>query len=155
MWRFDIESALKWMIPEFSFCVLSTRTLTLYRSISHDVAVYCLVVVVLVGFPSSSVSKASAWNTGDPGLIPGAGRSSGKENDNPLQYSCLENFLVDYSPWGHKELYTTEGLTHTHTHTHTHTVVMRVVQSCPTLCEPMNYSPPGSSVPGILQARIL
>ena len=36
------------------------RTLTLYMSISHDVAVYCLVVVVLVGFPSSSVSKASA-----------------------------------------------------------------------------------------------
>ena len=30
-----------------------------------------------------------------------------------------------------------------------------VAQSCPTLCNPMNYSPPGSSVHGILQARIL
>ena len=29
------------------------------------------------------------------------------------------------------------------------------LQSCPTLCDPMNYSPPGSSVCGILQARIL
>ena len=29
------------------------------------------------------------------------------------------------------------------------------LQSCPTLCEPMDYSPPGSSVPGILQERIL
>ena len=29
------------------------------------------------------------------------------------------------------------------------------LQSCPTLCDPMDYSPPGSSVPGILQARIL
>ena len=29
------------------------------------------------------------------------------------------------------------------------------LQSCPTLCDPMNYGPPGSSVHGILQARIL
>ena len=31
----------------------------------------------------------------------------------------------------------------------------KLLQSCPTLCSPMNCSPPGSSVPGILQARIL
>ena len=30
-----------------------------------------------------------------------------------------------------------------------------VTQSCPTFCDPMDYSPPGSSVRGILQARIL
>ena len=30
-----------------------------------------------------------------------------------------------------------------------------VAQSCPTLCDPMDCSPPGSSVPGILQARVL
>ena len=30
-----------------------------------------------------------------------------------------------------------------------------IAQSCPTLCDPMGYSPPGSSVHGILQARIL
>jgi len=35
--------------------------------------------------------KASAYNVGDLGLIPGSGRFSGEENDNPLQYSCLEN----------------------------------------------------------------
>ena len=29
------------------------------------------------------------------------------------------------------------------------------IQSCPTLCDPIDGSPPGSSVPGILQARIL
>ena len=29
------------------------------------------------------------------------------------------------------------------------------LQSCPTLCDPLDYSPPGSSVHGILQARIL
>ena len=35
--------------------------------------------------------KASAWNTGDLGSIPGLGRSPGEGNGNPLQYSCLEN----------------------------------------------------------------
>ena len=30
-------------------------------------------------------------NAGDEGSIPGLGRSPGKENDNPPQYSCLEN----------------------------------------------------------------
>ena len=30
-----------------------------------------------------------------------------------------------------------------------------IVQSCPTLCDPMDWGPPGSSVHGILQARIL
>ena len=34
-------------------------------------------------------------------------------------------------------------------------VKVLVTQSCPTLCDPMDYSPPGSSVHGILQARIL
>ena len=29
------------------------------------------------------------------------------------------------------------------------------LQSCPTLCDPIDSSPPGSSIPGILQARIL
>ena len=37
-----------------------------------------------------------------------------------------------------------------------HTCVhAKSLQSCPTLCNPMNYRPPVSSVPGILQARIL
>ena len=45
----------------------------------------------LWGFPGGSEVKASAWNAGDPGLIPGSGRSPGEGNGNPLQYSCLEN----------------------------------------------------------------
>ena len=32
-------------------------------------------------------------NSGDPGLVPGSGRSSGEGNGNPLQYSCLENSM--------------------------------------------------------------
>ena len=35
--------------------------------------------------------KASAWNAGDLGSIPGSGRSPGEGNGNPLQYLCLEN----------------------------------------------------------------
>ena len=42
-------------------------------------------------FPGGSDSKASAYNAGDPGSIPGLGRSSGEGNGKPLQYSCLEN----------------------------------------------------------------
>ena len=45
------------------------------------------------GFPGGSEVKASAWNAGDPGLIPESGRSPGEGNGNPLQYSCLENSM--------------------------------------------------------------
>ena len=38
-----------------------------------------------------SDGKASACNEGDPGSIPGSGRSPGEGNGNPLQHSCLEN----------------------------------------------------------------
>ena len=41
--------------------------------------------------PGGSDGKASAYKAGDPGSIPGLGRSSGEGNGNPLQYSCLEN----------------------------------------------------------------
>ena len=68
-----------------------------------------------MGFPGGSDSKASACNVGDPGSIPGSGRSPGEGNGNPLQYSCLENPIErstvgSYSPWGHKESDTTERL---------------------------------------------
>ena len=49
-------------------------------------------------FPGGSDGKASAYNVGDPGSIPGSGRSSGEGNGNPLQYSCLEN-PVDGGAW--------------------------------------------------------
>ena len=42
-------------------------------------------------FPGGSDGKVSAYNAGDPGSIPGTGRSPGEGNGNPLQYSCLEN----------------------------------------------------------------
>ena len=50
------------------------------------------------GFPGGSEGKASACNTGDPGSIPGSGRSPGEGNGNPLQYSCLGN-PMDGGTW--------------------------------------------------------
>ena len=41
--------------------------------------------------PAGSVVKKLPANAGDPGLIPGSGRSPGERNGTPLQYSCLAN----------------------------------------------------------------
>ena len=49
-------------------------------------------------FPDGSDYKASACNAGDPGSIPGSGRSPGEGNGNPLQHSCLEN-PMDRGAW--------------------------------------------------------
>ena len=59
--------------------------------------------------------------------------------------------LVGYSPWSRKELDATERLQLLYLTS----VVVLVAQSCPTLCDPMGYSLPGSSVHGIFQARML
>ena len=52
----------------------------------------------ILGFPGGSEVKVSASNVGDPGSIPGLGRSPGEGNGNPLQYSCLEN-PMDGGAW--------------------------------------------------------
>ena len=89
-------------------------------------------VSVKVGFPGGSASKEctcnaeDSYSAGDLGLISGSRRSPGEGNDNPLHYFLLGKFhgqrsLLGYSPWGRKELDTTECVrTHTQTHTHTH-----------------------------------
>ena len=61
------------------------------------------------GFPCISDSKESACSAGDPGSIPGLGRSPGEGNGNPLQYPCLENPMHE-EPWSHKEWDMTERL---------------------------------------------
>ena len=69
-----------------------------------------------MGFPCSSVGKESACNAGDPGSIPGWGRSPGEGNGNPLQLSLHgkshgQRGLVGCGPRGHKESGTIEQLT--------------------------------------------
>ena len=68
-----------------------------------------------LSIPGGLDGKESTCNAGDPGSIPGSGRSPGEGNGNPLQYSCLEN-SKDRGAWratvhGVAELDTTEQLT--------------------------------------------
>ena len=55
--------------------------------------------ISILGFPGGSEVQASACKAGDPGSIPGSGRSPGEGNGNPLQDSCLEN-PMDRGAWG-------------------------------------------------------
>ena len=54
--------------------------------------------------------------------------------------------LAGYSPRGHKRVRHTLQIA---------AAAAKSLQSCPTLCDPIDGSPPGSPVPGILQARTL
>jgi len=77
------------------------------------------VYVYIRGFPGGSDNKISACNMGDPGLIPGSGRSPGEENGYTPVFLAGESHgqrsLEGYSPWGLKESDTAMGLTqHVH-----------------------------------------
>ena len=62
------------------------------KTVSH------IYVMPMRSFPDGSVGKESACNVGDPGLIPGWGRSPEEGTGNPLQNSCLENSM-DRGAW--------------------------------------------------------
>ena len=73
---------------------------------------------------------------------------------------------MGYSPWGHKESDMTWQLNdnkdisykdkvYKDKNAATAVTAAESLQSCPTLCDPINGSPPGSLIPGILQARTL
>ena len=62
-----------------------------------------------------------------------------------VDLQCCVNSVVQQS----------NSVIHTHTHTHREKLKMKAAQSCLTLCDPMDCRLPGSSVHGILQARIL
>ena len=82
----------------------------------------------------------------DSGLSPGLGRCPGEGNGNPLQYPCLENSMDRGAWWA-----TVHGVTKSWTRLtvqFSHSVVSDSLQ-------PMDCSPPGSSVHGIFQARKL
>ena len=85
-------------------------------------------------------TKVSACNAGDPGLIPGSGRSPGEGNGNPLQYSCLgipwTQEPQDLQSRSHKELDTTERL---HFHFHFHPAFLVFVSSALATDFPLPY----------------
>ena len=71
-----------------------------------------------ISFPGGSDGKESAHNVGDPGSIPGSGRSPGGGHGTLPQSSCLEN-PMDRGAWraaahGDAESDTTEATAHTH-----------------------------------------
>ena len=68
------------------------------RRVGHDWATNTYLLTLSVGFPSGSNGKETVSNVGDPGSIPGSGRSPGEGNGKPLQYSCLEN-PMDRGAW--------------------------------------------------------
>ena len=89
----------------FTFSEKKKRKKTHIQFLTHSLS--CL------GFPGGSLVKTLRANAGDKGLIPGSGRSPGEGNDNPLQYSCLENPMDGGAWWATvhvdtKELDTTQ-----------------------------------------------
>ena len=124
-------------------------------------------------------------NAVDLGLIPGLGRSSGEGNCNPVQYSCLGSPMdrgarqdivccccckslqsyptVQPHRWQPTRLPRPWDSPGKNTGVGCHFLLQcmkvksesEVAQSCLTLCDPMDCSPPGSSIHGIFQARVL
>ena len=85
------------------------------RFLPFLVTSFSKIVKWFLAFPRSSADKESTCKCRRPDSIPGLGRSPGGGHGSLLQYSCLENAyglrgLVGYSPWGCKELDTTEQL---------------------------------------------
>ena len=140
--------------------------------------------MLFLGFPSGSAGKESACNVGDLRSIPGLGRSHGEGKGYSLQYSGLENFM-DCIVHGVTKSWTLLSDFHLPTYTifkvifgiqqcrqlenqkqnllpnknscipSNACVHAKLPQSRLTLCDPLDYSLPGSSVHGILQARRL
>ena len=52
-----------------------------------------------LGFPTGSGGQESTCNAGDPGSIPGSGRSPAEGNSYPLWYSCLQNSMDRVALW--------------------------------------------------------
>ena len=113
-----------------------------------------LVFGLCQGFPHSSVGKESICNSGDPGLIPGLERSAGEERlPTPVFLASLVAQLVKNLPamW---ETWV-QSLSWKDSLEKGKAAAAKLLQSCLTLCNPIDGSPPGSPVPGILQARTL
>ena len=79
--------------------VAQSRTRLKRLSSSSSMCLALFWVLKIKDFPGGSDGKASAYNAGDPGSIPGLGRSSGEGNGNPIQHSCLGNPMDSEAWW--------------------------------------------------------
>ena len=110
------------------------------------------------GFPDGSTVKNPPANSGNTGSIPGSGRSPGKGNGNPLQYSCMRNPMDREAWWA--TVYGVSKQVRYNLATNTKVIQLnaataKLLQSCPTSYDPIDSSLPGSPVSVILQARTL
>ena len=108
-------------------------------------------------FPGGSEVKASAWNAGDPGSIPGLGRYPGEGKWQPTPVllpgeSHGGRSLVGYSPWGRKQSDTTERL-HFTLHFHALEKEMATHSSVLALRIPGTGKPGWAAVYGVAQSR--
>ena len=107
-------------------------------------------LITLLGFPGGSVGKESACSAGDPVRSVGREGPLEKEMATPPQYSCLGNPMDRRTWWA-----TVHGVARVEHNLAAAAAAAKSLQSCPTLCDPIDGSQPGSPIPGILQARVL
>ena len=98
----------KWLRGKESACQCRLCSMCIYLCVythTHThlpIYVVCVLtyvcVYIYIHFPGGSDDKESTYYVGDLGSIPGLGRFPGEGNDNPLQYSCLENSM-DGGAW--------------------------------------------------------
>ena len=67
---------------------MSSNVLPMFSSKSFIVSGFTFRSLIHFEFPGGSEVKASAWNVGDQGSIPGSGKSPGEGNGNPLENGC-------------------------------------------------------------------
>ena len=155
----------------------------LLKSLSR--VVFQLAPLCFMGFPWGLTVKESACSCRRPGFNSWVGKIPWRRERLPTPVFWPGEFHGLYGPWGHKESGTTEQLSLSFSlcfilgggrdvtflkvragnplhileamriNTAAAAAAAKSLQSCLTLCDPIDGSPPGSPVPGILQARTL
>ena len=94
------------VLAQFCFCFhalnMEKKEFNNFQENTNCIMIHCSIwspLIVHIGFLGGLDYKESACNVGDPGLIPGLGRSPGVGNHYPPQYFCLENSMDRGIPW--------------------------------------------------------